>query len=229
MNIVKYWSRLHSLDNTRVLYKAFQEDKMLALRNPRLSWSYSVSHIFKALGLGCLMNSTNRNIFAKGIIEQKLTKQFDDFYEQSISPAFNTNSKLRTYFSYKPKPEYSTYLSYVQNIKHRRGFTFLRLGLHDLEIERGRYKGIDPNLRYCTFCNNGHIEDEKHFLVHCKRFDSLRLNLFVLLISSDQSLGNYNSTEIFLRLINPPSRHASLIAKYVYNCNEMRKNIQATI
>ena len=35
-------------------------------------------------------------------------------------------------------------------------------------IERGRHLNIHRTERYCLLCKSNQIEDEKHFLLHCK-------------------------------------------------------------
>ena len=51
----------------------------------------------------------------------------------------------------------------------RTALTKFRASCHQLQIERGRYHcpPIPAHERFCQFCQNGSIEDEKHFLLHC--------------------------------------------------------------
>ena len=46
-----------------------------------------------------------------------------------------------------------------------------------LMIERGRHLNILRTERYFLFCKSNQIEDEKHFLLHCKKFNTQR-NIF---------------------------------------------------
>jgi hypothetical protein len=39
-------------------------------------------------------------------------------------------------------------------------------------IERGRHLNIPRTERYCLLCKSNQIEDEKHFLLHCKKFNT---------------------------------------------------------
>jgi hypothetical protein len=47
-------------------------------------------------------------------------------------------------------------------------------------IEKGRYSRpkLPRDLRQCTVCTQ--IEDEEHFILFCKKHDSIRKNLFYL-------------------------------------------------
>ena len=46
---------------------------------------------------------------------------------------------------------------------------------HNLAIEKGRYLKIPREQRLCVVCNV--VEDEAHFLLHCKTNESLRNTL----------------------------------------------------
>ena len=53
----------------------------------------------------------------------------------------------------------------------------LRIGNHDLEIERGRHHRIPVNERICKLChslNELHVEDEYHVVMQCPFYDDLR-------------------------------------------------------
>jgi hypothetical protein len=67
-------------------------------------------------------------------------------------------------------------------------------------IERGRHLNIPRTERYCLLCKSNQIEDEKHFLLHCKKFNTQR-NLFNEKISNileNASYKNANNKISFL-------------------------------
>ncbi len=49
-----------------------------------------------------------------------------------------------------------------------------RYGILPLEIETGRYRGLDREHRICTLCNEGMIEDQIHFTFKCPIYDNFR-------------------------------------------------------
>ena len=49
----------------------------------------------------------------------------------------------------------------------------MRAGCLDLEIEIGRWRGLEREERICKLCNDG-IEDEVHFLFHCSKLKHIR-------------------------------------------------------
>ena len=66
---------------------------------------------------------------------------------------------------------YEHYLDDIKIPQHRHDLTKLRVSAHPLLIERGRYSQnrIERHLRFCTYCDSGELDDEKHscYLVVC--------------------------------------------------------------
>ena len=67
------------------------------------------------------------------------------------------------------------YLRTIRNPAHRISMTKLRLGVHSLRIQTGKYENRDATIpvegRKCLVCNRGHIEDERRFLMYCPGYD----------------------------------------------------------
>jgi hypothetical protein len=64
----------------------------------------------------------------------------------------------------------------------------------------GRHLNIPRTERYCLLCKSNQIEDEKHFLLHCKKFNTQR-NIFnekILNILENASYKNANNKISFL-------------------------------
>ena len=57
--------------------------------------------------------------------------------------------------------------------KKRKIITKFRISAHDLEIERGRYRGLKADRRTCNLCQSV-VEDEVHFLMECPNFKPVR-------------------------------------------------------
>ena len=74
------------------------------------------------------------------------------------------------------------YLKIVRNPAHRMSMTKLRLGVHTLLIQIGKYENevasIPVEKRLCLVCKRNCIEDEKHFLTDFTEYDSLRQKLY---------------------------------------------------
>ena len=63
---------------------------------------------------------------------------------------------------------YEEYLNNINNIAWRRELTKLRITAHKLQIEVGRYSKIDKGQRICKYYDSKDLENEIHFLIHCK-------------------------------------------------------------
>ena len=61
----------------------------------------------------------------------------------------------------------------MQNDYVRIAITKLRLGSHNLLIERGRWNNTDYLDRKCLLCDD--IEDEYHFVIICPKYYDLRV------------------------------------------------------
>ena len=109
--------------------------------------------------------------------------------------------------------------------KVKRRFTQLRISAHRLCIEIGRYSRpkLPRENRFCFSCKNA-VEDEKHFLFHCKEYNSLRENLYLELgkIVGDISLHEHVLLELFTMF---DSDFTPLFIEYVYNAFEHRNSV----
>ena len=119
--------------------------------------------------------------------EDKLKNKVRSIYNKtlvkSLTNCMNQRKKPRTYAKFKTEIKFENYLDTVNDFKIRRKLTQFRLGVLDLEIERGRY-GRKPLLieeRLCKLCLDMKIqavEDEIHFLLHCPYYTKQRERLF---------------------------------------------------
>ena len=79
-----------------------------------------------------------------------------------------------------------------------------RLGVLPIRIETGRYER--PKLvaaeRTCNVCNSNTVEDEKHFLLYCPKFNTLRETLIARV--ADPNFDNLGDLEKFKILTSDP-------------------------
>ena len=113
---------------------------------------------------------------------------------------FDIHSKLFLYKDLKVSLEREYYLQHP-NFEIRRTFTKMRISAHNLQIEKGRYMNCPREQRLCQNCSV--IEDEQHFLLHCKNNQNLRRNLFDEILLEDKEFLNYNDNEKLVVLLNP--------------------------
>jgi len=107
------------------------------------------------------------------VVKEQIQKREQKKWQEEMK----TKTKLRTYVLVKQELKQEKYLE----VRDRWGvpeLTKLRGGANRLKIEKGRYSKIPPEQRICDFCNTGEVEDEKHFLVRCPLYCTLREGLW---------------------------------------------------
>ena len=126
---------------------------------------------------------------ARSSIKKQLKK---DYIRNWLKAGNNTSECSREKFIHKEvKYDYQLedYLRTIRNPAHRISMTKLRLGLHSLRIQTWKYENrgapIPVEGRICLVCNRGYIEDERHFLMYCPRYDNIRNELHSLLSTHD--------------------------------------------
>ena len=111
-----------------------------------------------------------------GEIKSKLIKRSMECWEKQLKEnAVVKHEKLRTYFCFKPNFKKKKYLHVIKNRDVKKCFTQFRISAHQLAIERGRYKNIKADERFCKYCQAKAVEDEIHFLVKCQTFSNERI------------------------------------------------------
>ena len=62
-------------------------------------------------------------------------------------------------------------LDIIMNRIHQKSLTKLRISMHKLEIENGRYTRKPVADRVCKKCNYNKVEDETHFICECSLYN----------------------------------------------------------
>ena len=93
--------------------------------------------------------------------------------------------------------------------QHRQIITKFRCSDHQLDIERGRYRGILRIDRICKLCSNNAIENEEHFLVRCPFYDQLK---------GKHYLTEFTEVDEFMEGLDPQK-----LAKYLIEAFGIRK------
>ena len=106
------------------------------------------------------------------------------------------------------------------NIRYRRALSKIRLASYDLQIELGRYRGIERSERKCTVCDRNEIEDVFHFILICPKYTHIR----------NQHLKRYYhqrpSMFKLVQLFNDDSlSNLKKLAKYIIEAFQTRKSL----
>lgn len=110
-------------------------------------------------------------------------------------------NKLRTYRLFKNNIGLEKYLL-LNNCKTLNELTKFRISAHELEIEKGRHKGIPPDKRFCKLCNNDIVEDEIHFLLQCPSLKTERSSFISDLSSKFTNFKTLNDQSKFVWLMS---------------------------
>ena len=125
--------------------------------------------------------------------------------------------KLEYYLKFKTEFEMEQYLQKLHNKELRITFTKFRLSSHNLNIETGRYKGVERNNRICQCCNLEVVESEYHFLLICPKYAEIRKKYL--------NQTSWQTIEKFTRLMSTKSkRKYTCIAKYLKEAETARLN-----
>ena len=181
VQILKYWIRLLSLPQDHILQQCYQT--LLALPSSKSNWVRYVKELLSSLGnihsQLWVQQTDNIAKLPVPIIETLYTHYSDRFISVIING--ESSNKLHTSKLLKKHCSLEYYVLYVQNPLHDSALAQLRLSSHNLVIKTGRhckpYKL--PEDRICAFCPSGQIDDEIHFLIHCKAHDALRTNISI--------------------------------------------------
>ena len=211
---IKNWERIRKNMANRFLIESYKE----SVEN-KFTWSQDIKKMLEENGMLNLFlnNNYERPIFVHKRLFQTLC---DQFHQNAFETIRNVGSKLRTYAIFKKQQGFETYLSHIKNFKFRRMLTKLRLSNHDLFIETGRHKkGMwrKKEMRICPLCH-GDIEDEVHLLFQCPTYNTLREELFrsLDLPINFQYYLNDEKLEFLTKDLKTD------LAKYIYNCFELR-------
>ena len=94
--------------------------------------------------------------------------------------------------------------------------TRFRLCSHSLEIETGRYNGIERNDRKCKLCNQNTVESEYHFMLCCPLYRDLRQTFGINI--------QFPTLHKFTRILSSKNtRSTRNAAKYVHYATLLRQ------
>ena len=104
--------------------------------------------------------------------------------------------------TFKLNLSYEKYLNFHPDFHKRKSITKLRISAHRLEIELGRYqiknkRKIEAKERLCQICQTNEVEDEKHLLLSCPKYDSHRKIMLKKLFDIFPDLSTLNKDELF--------------------------------
>ena len=162
-------------------------------------------NVVDSLGYSHVFNNVDINTNYLPLFKRRMRDQFIQEWHTAIA----NSPKLDYYAKFKETFCYEDYLDKSKNDKLRKSFSRLRLSSHSLEIETGRYNGVDRINRLCKLCNQNVVETEYHFLLCCTKYRDIRtkylghqswptINKFNALMSTKNSKLLYNISKFVM-------------------------------
>jgi hypothetical protein len=188
---IKNWERIKDQKGNILVTKSYENT---CERN----WSELIEKLLSKHGMQYKISENTSNICNAFFGRSK-----DMFVQETFCGITKPDAKLRTYGLIKHKFEREGYLEEIRNTKHRQNLTKFRLSNHKLMIEVGRHMKLPKEERVCEVCNNG-IEDEIHFLVNCKLYETLREPLLDICTELRPQFRYYSDQEKFIFLMTTP-------------------------
>ena len=127
--------------------------------------------------------------------------------------------KLTVYKLIKSDYRIEPHLIYLNNKKHQRALTRLRVSSHKLNIELGRHlrPPIPRANRLCNFCNSKEVDDEIHFLTKCELYSEVRYHLFDEIQRHQHNSHNLSPENLYQCVMTSKSEKGlTAIAKFTY-------------
>ena len=163
-NCLKNYSRINVLKQANNILIA-AVNTAVVIPSP---WLKANQDLLDRIGIGA---STQIEICKKSFERMK-----DIFHQDTFTDLKREDCKLRTFGKMKTNIGIEKYLSSPIKLAERTAISKLRLSNHDLMIKKGRHLKIDKSLRFCPSCPDL-IETEQHFLMGCKSYNVLRVDL----------------------------------------------------
>ncbi len=93
-------------------------------------------------------------------------------------------------------------------------------------VETGRHKQSwrARELRLCSHCTDGLIEDELHFLTECSKYKHIRDAYFKQIALVSPEFQQTSNTEKLSYILGEKEKCIHLAAQYVHSCHQMRDN-----
>ena len=154
--------------------------------------------------------------------------RYEQYQRQLISDIKDDNKKLIVYKLIKNDYRIEPHLIYLNNKKHQRALTRLRVRSHKLNIELGRHSRppIPRANRLCNFCNSKEVDDEIHFLTKYEFHIETRYHLFDEIQRHQHISHNLSPENLYQCVMTSKSdKVLATIAKFTYFGFKRRDNL----
>ena len=224
---IKYQYHINQMDNSSLISIAVSDMG----KNPNIDcWLSRVEKIKALFNLKRLYGKPDRIGL---IIDKNIKSKFDRFYLEEINQIKcgldgQDHNKLRFYKTLKGSFKIEPYIIQIKNRNQRHWLSRYRTSAHKLNIELGRYsRPVTPiSERTCYYCDEGCIDDERHFILFCQTFKIKRQCFFSRLNVLNCSFNLYSYEEKLRFILCPPTLEvAKCVSKYLGIMTNIRSEI----
>ena len=213
ISILRYWNRLIDMPNDRLTKHIFNVEYNNAYDHN--NWTNKVKSIFDLLQMSYIFNEKNKCDL------DTCKKEFWNIAESDWKIQVENKPKLRTFKRYKKEFITTDYVQQSLNRFDRSMIAKFRCGILQLHIESGRFNNTKVENRLCNICQEGHIEDEFHFLCICNAYEDERTNLYRLVNKKFKDFSNMDDETKFVFLMSKCNFN---VIKFIKQAWEKRKS-----
>jgi len=170
VNMVKYFHKLSTMSTDRLLWKVFNFDHMNPING---TWCKDIKSILCDVDLAQVYDDVSG--WTKEALTRTITARLQSKFLDTWMKDIDKSSKLEFYRTIKNSIKTELYISCNFLTRYqRRMLAMSRAGTLPLEVERGRWRSIPRQERICRHCDMNCIEDLKHFINVCPKYDIIR-------------------------------------------------------
>ena len=229
LKMIRQYSRMVSMDNSRITKKIYLWDRSLNEANI-LSWNREVKSVFYSCDLNSVYDS-GRPFELKNTL-QKIKEKFKIDQSNFLKNECDQKTKLRTFITFKQFNSMPLYLTKPLSFLQRKILSKIRLGSLELRIETGRFSRprLEVHERVCQVRLadeaggeagvDARVETEYHFIYECSYYDNIRLNWLQNMVKPD-NFGDLGEGEKLSIALNA-SENIMSTAKFITTAYSMR-------
>ncbi len=210
----RFWNRLVKTDDNRLVKRVFLWDIDQYTSTNKGNFVSHVNQICSETDLKhCFSRNTEIDL---KLVTEKLQEKFASKWQNSCNMA-----KLDLYREIKTTFGVAKYLTLNIDRYEKALLSQLRYGILPLRVETGRYVGENHDDRICTLCDSNIVEDQIHFVFHCKKYKNFREELNN---KAKQRLDNWDDLQDIEKLIYMFDNMTRVFAKYIRNIFILRRD-----
>ncbi len=213
---LRLWNRLVGLDNSRITKKIFNWDLNEHNLSNKLNFCAQVKQVMCEIGIKenyQRVKQVDLDTAKKHIFERSKVKWSEEV---------GNYAKLDLLKQIKPHFGTENYLTINTDRYDKSLLSQFRYGILPIEIETGRYKGLERAEQLCTLCNTGAIEDQLHFAFYCPVYQEIRHEFVNTCKEKGMDWGNLSDVNKISNLFTHQPR---LFGKYITKIFEYRKGL----